>query len=116
MAAHRLRPGSSLGTSLAASSQMCWHELLAGLTPTAPPSFGVQTQAELFGLLNRGDVGSGILIADRPAVLIGGGLSKHAAEFDFPRACRLVRRLAGTCIDPRTSVSTASRSSWPVLR
>src|SRR5712691_2243497 len=65
------------------------HDFLLGPTPATAPRFGVESQSELFGCFDAGGVGGGILVADRTAFLVGGGLGKDAAEFDFARVCRL---------------------------
>src|ERR1039458_873965 len=66
------------------------HYFLVGPTPAAPPSFVVQLEAELLGVLDGSNIRSGLLVTHRAAVPVGGGLREHAAEFDLAR----VRRLA----------------------
>src|SRR5271154_3357278 len=70
------------------------HYFLVGSAPAAPPSFGVQPEAELFGGLDGGHIGSGPLVTHWAAVLVGEGLREHATEFDFARVRRLAFELA----------------------
>src|SRR5580704_12710479 len=54
--------------------------------PTSAPSLRINAEAELFGGLDGADVGSGVRIADGPAILIHGGLREHAAKLALARA------------------------------
>jgi hypothetical protein len=67
--------------------------------PATPPSFGIDAQTKLFGGFDRGDVGCRAIIADRPALFIGSGLSENAAEFHFSRVCQLSLAFARATFD-----------------
>lgn len=66
------------------------HHLLVRPAPATPPSFGTESQAEGFGGLDGGNVGSGVLVAQGPTLRIGPGLGEKTTQLYF--AC--VRWLA----------------------
>jgi hypothetical protein len=59
------------------------HHLLLRSAPTAPPSFGIEPQAERFGCLDSRNIGSGAFVAHGPALLVGCGLGENTTELDF---------------------------------
>ena len=54
-------------------------DLLLRSAPAAAPGLGVEAQTKLLGPFDGGGVGGGILVAERPALVVGRGLRKEAA-------------------------------------
>jgi len=52
-----------------------------GPLPASAPGLGVDSEAKLFGGFDGSHVGGGVRVADRPALLVHGGLRKNAAQF-----------------------------------
>src|SRR5713101_4575956 len=61
----------------------------AGPVPASIVGLGINTEPKLFRGLDRANIGGGILVTDRPALIIDISLRKHAAQFAFPGASRL---------------------------
>src|SRR2546430_3187729 len=65
---------------------------VCGPVPTPVVGLRIDSEPELFGRLDSTDICGGTLIAHRPALIIDTGLCKHAAQFAFSGARRLVWR------------------------
>src|ERR1039457_5324508 len=74
------------------------HDFLLRPAPATPPSFGVHTEPEVFGGLNRPDVAGRVFVADRPSFLVGSSLGEDTTEFGFPSVSRLALDLAHSAL------------------
>src|SRR5438132_7493617 len=67
-----------------------------GPFPASAPSLGIDAETELFGSFDGAYVGSGVSVADGPALRVHGGLREHAAQFAFACAGALSLDPAGS--------------------
>src|SRR5260221_12227791 len=60
-----------------------------GPLPSSAPSFAIDAEAELLGGFDGAHISSGLGGADRPFVVVNGGLRVHATELTLARTCTM---------------------------